>query len=157
MAKHLIASVRAGGDHRVGLHLVHQVLKAGGPGGRRVCRKPIVLRAVHDLNAVWAELRVIEGQDVDRIAEIAGERQRLQGQLLARLDQDEDAHPATPISRMISTTRGAASGPLPRISACLPWPGGTTRRTFSSLDSGRVTGFVSTGLFFARSFAGTDG
>ena len=33
--------------------------------------------------------------------------------------------------------RGAASGPWPRISACLPWPGGTTRRSFSSRASGR--------------------
>ena len=51
---------------------------------------------------------------------------------------------------MSSTTRGAASGPVPRISACLPWPGGTTRRTFSSLAAGRSGVRVSTGFERAR-------
>ena len=38
---------------------------------------------------------------------------------------------------MTFTTAGAASAPSPRISACLPWPGGTTSRSFSSRASGR--------------------
>ena len=46
-------------------------------------------------------------------------------------------HQATPSSRMTSTTAGAASGPWPRISACLPWPAGTTSRSRSSRGSGR--------------------
>ena len=38
---------------------------------------------------------------------------------------------------MISTTRRAASAPVPSTSACFPWPGGTTRRSFSSRGAGR--------------------
>src|SRR5687768_1847119 len=94
-------------------------------------------------------------------AEIAGEGEGLKRELVGRaavvLDEDEHAHPATPISRMISTTRGAASGPVPSTSACLPWPGGTTRRSFSSFAAGRSGVRCSTGFERARSLAGTDG
>ena len=64
---------------------------------------------------------------------------------------------ATPSSRMTFTTAGAASAPSPRISACLPWPGGTISRSFSSRASGRSGVLVSTGFCRARSLAGTDG
>ena len=72
------------------------------------------------------------------------------------LDVDEDAH-TTPISRITSTTRGAAAAPSPRISACLPSPSGTTSRSFSSRELGRSRRLRPSGLRCARSSPGTDG
>ena len=72
------------------------------------------------------------------------ERERLERELVAGLDENENGH-ATPSPRMTSTTAGAASGPWPRISACLPWPGGSVSRTFSSRDSARDGVLVATG------------
>ena len=96
-----------------------------------------------------------------RLAEVARQRERLQRQLVdvaaVVLDEDQHAHHATPSSRMTSTTAGAASGPRPRISACLPWPAGTTSRRRSSCESGRAGVRRSIGFWRARSFAGTDG
>src|SRR3954463_16402441 len=113
---------------------------------------------MNGVDPVRPELGLLgEGEDVDWVSEIAGERERLQRQLLAGLDQNEHAHQATPISRMISPTRGAASGPLPSTSACSPWPGGTMRRSFSSRGAGRSGVDDSTGFERARSFAGTEG
>src|SRR5581483_105557 len=88
-------------------------------------------------------------------AEAAGERERLQRQLVIGLDEGEDH--ATPSRRRTSRTAGAASGPRPRISAFLPWPSGTTSRSFSSRGAGRAGRLSATGLRPARSLAGTDG
>ena len=63
------------------------------------------------------------------------EPERLQRQLVDLaalvLHERENAHHATPRSRITPTTAGAASAPSPRISACLPGPPGTTSRSFS--------------------------
>src|SRR5829696_4004953 len=101
---------------------------------------------MHRLNAVRAQLGGFEGKRVQRPAEVACQRQRLERELLTRLHQREDGHHATPSSRITFTTAGAASGPWPRISACLPCPGGTTRRCFWSLASGRPAVICSTGF-----------
>ena len=77
-----------------------------------------MLGDVHRLDAVCAQLGRVEGERMQGPPRSRASEMAWSG-LLARLDQDQDAHPATPISRIISTT-GAASGPLPRISACLP-------------------------------------
>ena len=74
-------------------------------------------------------------RDGFHVAKRLRERERLQRQVVVRLDEEEDAH-ATPSCCMTSTTFGAASAPWPRISACLPCPSGTTSRSFSSFDSG---------------------
>ena len=106
--------------------------------------------------ALRVVLEFLDGrQEVAEVTSV-GERQCLQREVVPVLDEEDNAH-ATPSSRITSTTRGAASGPWPRISACLPAPSGTTSRSFSSLDAGRSTGRASTGLRFARNFAGTDG
>src|SRR5262249_53866189 len=55
-----------------------------------------------------------------RVAERLRERDRLLRELVG-FDEDEDAH-ATPSFCITSTTAGAASGPWPRTSACLPCP-----------------------------------
>ena len=70
--------------------------------------------------------RRVRAVDRDRahVAERAREPERLQRQVVVRLDEDEDAH-ATPSACITSTTRGAAAAPSPRISACLPWPSGS--------------------------------
>ena len=54
-------------------------------------------------------VRIIRG-DHSHIAEPARERERLPGQIVAGLDEQENAH-ATPSCCMTSTTRGAASAP----------------------------------------------
>ena len=43
-----------------------------------------------------------------------------------------------------------SGAPSPRISACFPWPSGTTKRSFSSRASGRAGVLVSTGFERAR-------
>src|SRR5215216_5757138 len=120
--EHLIASVRAGGDHGRGLELLDQLLEARGPRRRRVCGEAIVIDDMHRYDAVGTQSGdgFADRERVDRTAEVARKGHGLERELLTGLHQDEDAHPATPISRMSSTTRGAASGPVPRISACLP-------------------------------------
>src|ERR1700682_3793836 len=50
----------------------------------------------------------------------------------------------------MSTTAGAAAAPLPRTSARLPLPGGTTRRTISRRGSGRAGVDIATGFLAAR-------
>ena len=95
-----------------------------------------------------------------RLGVAARQRERLPrdvvGDAAGMFDQDEDAH-KRPAPRSISTTAGAASGPWPRISACLPWPSGTTSRTFSSPAAARSGVRVSSGFRFARMRPGTDG
>ena len=71
-----------------------------------------MLRDMDGLDAVCAQLGGVEGQCVQRLAEVAGQGQRLKRELLVRLDKNEDGHQATPMSRIISTTAGAASGPV---------------------------------------------
>src|SRR5205085_9907595 len=56
--------------------------------------------------------RLTDADALHRLAEAAGERERLERQLVAGLDEDED-HEATPSERMTSTTAGAASAPCP--------------------------------------------
>src|SRR5215210_6783469 len=157
VSEHLVAPVRARGHHRGRLDAVDELVEARGPRARGVGGELVVLGHVHGLDAVCAQLGGLEGQRVHGPAETARKRQRLERELLCGLDEDQDAHPATPISRIIWTTAGAASGPSPRISACFPWPGGTTRRCFSSRAAGRSGVTCSTGFERARSFAGTAG
>ena len=61
-----------------------------------------------------------------------------------------------PIRWRTSTTRGAASGPCPRISASFFTPGGVTSRTFRSRASGRVGRARRDGLLL-RAHASGDG
>ncbi len=129
----LVAAVGAGGDDRVGA--VRGVDERCRPRRGRV-------RAVD--------------RDRAHVAERAREPERLQRQVVVRLDEDEDAH-ATPSPCITSTTRGAAAAPSPRISACLPWPFGRTSRSFSSFESGRAGSTIASGFDFARSRPGTDG
>ena len=101
--------------------------------------------------------RLAGREGMERLAERARECERLLRQVAGLLDVDERCHHATPIRCSTSTTAGAASGPWPRISASLPCPSGTTRRSFSRRGSGLSGELASTGLRWARSFAGTDG
>ena len=166
MGHHLVAAVRPGGDDGTRACAIDRVGDAASPRPRRVRRQPLVLRHIRGRHALRAELRggvtaARADQQRDRVAERARERERLQGQLVDLaalvLDQHQHAHHATPSSRITSTTAGAASGPRPRISACLPCPAGTTSRSFSSRESARAGVRFSTGFLRARSFAGTDG
>src|SRR5439155_25471405 len=94
--------------------------------------------------------RLADRHRADRAPERPRERDGLQRQLVARLDEGERLH-ATPSCCMTSTTLDAASGPLPRTSARLPWPAGTTRRSFSSFGSRCVGSLAASGFAFARS------
>src|SRR4051812_49096326 len=71
-------------------------------------------------------------------------------------DDDED-HAINPSRRKTSTTRGAASGPSPRISTALACSTGTRRRIFAVVAAGRVGTIRSTSFFLARNRPGTDG
>src|SRR6266700_3844250 len=95
------------------------------------------------------------------LTERSRERESLQRRIgsfaFPLLDHDQYGHYATPILRIISTTAGAAGGPLPRTSARRPWPAGTTSRATSSLASGRGGVTAATGLRPARIRPGTEG
>src|SRR6478609_9434418 len=87
--------------------------------------------------------------------------QHLQAQAIRRsvdmLDEGDDGAHRTPISRSIATTRGAASGPVPRISACPSASWGKTNR-ISSGPPGTFEGVTrSISFFFARIRPGTEG
>ena len=132
-------------------------------------REDLVLRHVERLDPVSRERRRRRlcriDTSADRLhraaAEGTGEGQRLQRRLVDGavpvLDVDQGRRHRIPISCSISTTRGAADAPSPRISACLPSPSGTTSRSFSSRASGRAGERVSTGFRCARRRPGTDG
>ena len=140
MRQHLVASLGAWGDYRRGA-----ALPGGGgerlpPGGRGVA------------------VAGVDRDGVDIVAQTPRKRERLLGELVPRvLDEDQDAHQTSPSSRSTPTTGAAASAPLPRISACLPEPGGRVNLTISSFGSGRAGEVASSGLRLARSRPGTDG
>ena len=144
-----------GGTTAVGDSALDQLVDSGGPGAparRRRCRSATWARSTGT-----AELRAATRRRRHRRAAPANVSACRDSSSSAAVDQHQHRHQATPSSRITSTTAGAASGPWPRISACLPWPGGTTSRSFSSRGSGRAGVSVSTGFCRARSFAGTDG
>ena len=106
---HLGAAVARGGDDGFRGVLLDELNDPGSPGRRRVR---------------------LTGVDRERphVAEPAGERQRLTGEL-PRLDETEDH--ATPSSRSTSTTRGAAAAPSPSTTTGVDSSCGTDSRTFA--------------------------
>ena len=93
MREHLLASVAAGGEHGLGRELADELDDALRPGGGRVLGKPDDVNA---RDAVRAEPRgrLVEGDRLDRAAEAARERERLEREL-AGLDEDQN-HDTTP-------------------------------------------------------------
>ena len=114
--EHLVAAVRARADDVVAACRLDDRRRPGRPArtGRRPSPRARRRRATPRASAPAARAR----------------RRRF----------DEDERHATPSCCITSTTRGAAAGPSPRISACLREPSGTTSRSFSSFDAGRSTG-----------------
>ena len=169
VAQHLVAAVGAGGHHGARACALERVGHAARPGPGRIGAEALVLGHQRAGHAGRAQLRrglaaaLAHQQRRERLAarEVARERERLQRQLVDLaalvLHEGQYAHHATPRSRITPTTAGAASAPSPRISACLPGPPGTTRRSFSRRESGRSGELFSTGFWRARSLAGTDG
>ena len=115
VAEHLIASIRAGGDHRVGRDLVDQLLQAGRPGGGRVCGELIIVGEVHASRTPYATefgwASNGRGHAPDRRGRARGKSPAGTAPRPARPGRARVIRPL-PISRMISTTRGAASGPV---------------------------------------------
>ena len=169
VAQHLVAARGARGHRRARAGALERVGHAARPGPGRVSRQPLVLGHQRVRHAVRAELdrglapALAHQQRRERLTvrELARQRQGLQRQLVDLaalvLHERQNAHHATPRSRITPTTAGAASGPSPRISACLPGPPGTTSRSFSRRGCGRSGELLSTGFWRARSLAGTDG
>ena len=96
-----------------------------------------------------------------RRGEATGKREHLEAEpvrmAVAVFDVGEDRGHSRPIPRMTSTTRAAASGPVPRISAVRVCSAGSTSRIISS-PAGRRSGVSrSISFFFARRRPGTDG
>ena len=134
VSEHLVAARRPGRDDRRGESCSGQLDERAGDRGGGVAREGVALCDVSRLDTRDGYLDSGRAR-MHRLAERAGERQRLLRELAGLLDVDEDAH-ATPIFCSTSTTAGAASGPWPRISASLPWLSGTTSRSFSSSRCG---------------------
>src|SRR3954470_1326934 len=117
-----------------------------------------MLDDVSDRNAVTAK-RVRGGHRVRGVHRVAADEngvnrhtkragdarrqgQHLQAQAIRSsvdmLDERGDGAHRTPISRSIATTRGAASGPVPRISACPSASWGKTNRMSAGPPATRV-------------------
>ncbi len=141
MREHLVASLRAGGDDGGGGEPLGELGDRARPGERSV--RP---RDVGDVEDVHGGLgRPGDGDGVHGAVHAPGGGERLQRQLVAWLDENEDGH-AIPSSRSSSTTAGAACGPCPRIRALVPFPSGTTRRSLTRRGSGRAGVEVAIGL-----------
>ena len=120
--------------------------------------QPLVLGDVGGRHAVRAELgggvagARADEQRLERLA--AGERSRASVSACSESSSTCPAACSTSTSTITPpparasrpTTAGAASGPWPRISACLPWPGGTTSRSVSRRGRGRSGVRCSTGF-----------
>src|SRR6266516_6260306 len=161
--QHLVAAIAPRSEHGLRLRTLDQGDHARRPRLRRVVVETLVDGKVH---ALGAELRgertrlLADKRRLDGAAERTRERHRLERELVQRtavvLGDDED-HGATPSSRNSSATRGAASGPLPRICTGVPSSCGTISRTFSRPGSGRAGSSRSSSCFLARSRPGSDG